>query len=166
MKARMLPMFGCLMCQFMSTGVAFGIREKWYLFRMSSGGWCPGPDDGSLAETYESQCGQDASVGRLQNLSARRSQSLRCTSVTKLMYTPRHCFVTQCNKTVLCHAAQAGAHVTKLFPAHLNIIPHDFPRRQTIGRHTLSDLRAKRPCPFSPSLVLSLSLPLSLSVSH
>ena len=64
MKARMLPMFGCLMCQFMSTGVAFGIREKWYLFRMSSGGWCPGPDDGSLAETYESQCGQDASVGR------------------------------------------------------------------------------------------------------
>ena len=102
MKARMLPMFGCLMCQFMSTGVAFGIREKWYLFRMSSGGWCPGPDDGSLAETYESQCGQDASVGRLQNLSARRSQSLRCTSVTKLMYTPRHCFVTHCRAYSFC----------------------------------------------------------------
>ena len=26
---------------------------------------------------------------------------LRCTSVTKLKYTPRHCFVTQYNKTVL-----------------------------------------------------------------
>ena len=61
---------------------------------------------------------------------------------------PQKTFCTlKCNKTVLCHAAQAGAHVTKLFPAHLNIIPHDFPRRQTIGRHTLSDLRAKRPCP-------------------
>ena len=102
MKARMLPMFGCLMHQLMITGVAFGMREKWYLFRMSSGGWCPGPDDGSLAETYESQCGQDASVGRLQNLSARRSQSLRCTSVTKLMYTPRHCFVTHCRAYRFC----------------------------------------------------------------
>ena len=61
---------------------------------------------------------------------------------------PQKTFCTlKCNKTVLCHAAQAGAHVTKLFPAHLNIIPHDFPRRQTIGRHTLSDRRAKRPCP-------------------
>ena len=69
---------------------------------LSSRGWCPGPDDGSLAETYESQCGQDASVGRLQNLSARRSQSLRCTSVTKLMYTPRHCFVTHCRAYSFC----------------------------------------------------------------
>ena len=124
---------------------------------LSSHGWCPGPDDGSLAETYESQCDHDASVGRLQHLSARRSQSLRCTSVTKLAYTPRHCFVTQCNKTVLCHAAYAGAHVIKLFPAHLSIIPHDAPRHRKTGRHTLSDLRAKRLCPFSPSLVLSLS---------
>ena len=40
-----------------------------------------------------------------------------CTSFTKLKvklnYTPRHCFVTQCNKSALCHAVQAGAHVTK-----------------------------------------------------
>ena len=69
---------------------------------MSSGGWCPGPDDGSLAEAYESQCDHDASVGRLQNLSARRSQSLRCTSVTRLAYTPRHCFVTHCRAYSFC----------------------------------------------------------------
>ena len=116
----MLPMFGCYwgciglgksgrlscMIRILSVGVvslhsSYG-SDLWYLFRMSSGGWCPGPDDGSLAETYESQCGQDASVGRLQNLSARRSQSLRCTSVTKLMYTPRHCFVTHCRAYSFC----------------------------------------------------------------
>ena len=69
---------------------------------MSSSGWCPGPDDGSLAETYECQCDHDASVGRLQNLNAHRSQSLRCTSVTKLAYTPRHCFVTHCRAYSFC----------------------------------------------------------------
>ena len=30
-----------------------GVPHKDYYMCMSSGGWCPGPDDGSRAETYE-----------------------------------------------------------------------------------------------------------------
>ena len=34
---------------------------------------------------------------------AKKLSGLGCTSVTKLTYKPRYCFVTQCNKTVLGH---------------------------------------------------------------
>ena len=57
---------------------------------------------------------------------------LGCTSVTKLKYTPRHCFVTQCKKTLLCHAVRAGVLVTKMLPEHLSITPHELPRHKKL----------------------------------
>ena len=93
MRLRVLLALGIYMHFVIMTCCSVGARNKVLvgrgthrLNRMSSGGWCPGPDDGSLAETYGVAC-----AWRPCGLSTHK----------QLQTTPRGCFATQCPKPPL-----------------------------------------------------------------